>query len=318
MIHVDKKATIGRLILLLVTVAWGSSFVVLKDTLTTFGNGNFTFLILAMRFIIAGAILSVVFYKKLISIKKSTFIKGLILGFILFGAYSIQTVGLRYTTPSKNAFLTAVYVVLVPFLAWLFLSKKPVISNYIGAVICLVGIAFVAIVGKNEHASKEFLGDLLSLASGFFYAFQIIYISKHAEKEDAMQLLIIEILTVAVLCVLITSTIEIPMHYSELIIPKGFIWKMFYLSLVCTLFAQFGQMIAQKYTPATSVAIIFSLEAVFGVIFELILGEAKMTGYLITGFVLIFVAELVSEIGIKRLISIFKKDKSNEQLNKNN
>ena len=133
-----------------------------------------------------------------------------------------------------------------------------------------------------------------------------------------MQLLIIEILTVAVLCVLITSTIEIPMHYSELIIPKGFIWKMFYLSLVCTLFAQFGQMIAQKYTPATSVAIIFSLEAVFGVIFELILGEAKMTGYLITGFVLIFVAELVSEIGIKRLISIFKKDKSNEQLNKNN
>lgn len=307
MLHVDKKATFGRVLLLIVTIVWGSSFIVLKDTLSTLGNGHFTFFILALRFLISGIILALICYKKLISIKKSTFLKGLILGFILFGAYSVQTVGLKYTTASKNAFLTAVYVVLVPFLAWLFLSKKPLLRNYIGAGICLVGIAFVAIVGKNEHVSNELIGDSLSVLSGVFYALQIIFISKHTENEDAIQLLIVEIFTVAVLCAIVTSTLEFPFYGSQFTIPHGFVGKILYLALACTLFAQFGQMIAQKYTPPMSVALIFSLESVFGVLFEILLGEARITGYMIVGFVLIFIAEIVSEIGIKKLLSVFKR-----------
>ncbi len=314
MVHFNRQATFGRVLLLLVTVAWGSSFVVLKDTLTTLGNGNFTFFILALRFLISGAILSAICYKKLISIKKDTLIKGLILGCVLFCAYGVQTVGLGFTAPSKNAFLTAVYVVLVPFFSWIFLSKKPFFRNYVGAVICMIGIAFVALVGKNEHGNREFLGDILSLASGIFYAFQIIYIAKHAENEDAIQLLIIEILTVAVLCICVTGALEFPLHYQEFSIPQGFVWKILYLALVCTLFAQFGQMIAQKYTPATSVAILFSFEAVFGVIFELIFGNAQITVYLIVGFVLIFVSEIVSEIGVKKLFSSLNKNRSREKL----
>ena len=312
MLHINKKATFGRVLLLLVTIAWGSSFVVLKDTLTTLGNGNFTFLILALRFLISGAVLSAICYKKLITIKKDTLLKGLILGIILFCAYGVQTVGLNLTTPSKNAFLTAVYVVLVPFFSWIFLSKKPHLRHYVGAFLCMIGIAFVALIGKNEHANKEFLGDILSLASGFFYAFQIIYISKHAENEDAIQLLIVEILTVALLCISVTCAIEFPLHYEEFSIPQGFWWKIVYLALACTLFAQFGQMIAQKYTPATSVAILFSFEAVFGVVFELIFGNAQMTKYLVIGFVFIFVAEIISEVGIKRLFYKLKKNKEVE------
>ena len=169
-----NKATIGKLLLVLVTIVWGSSFVVLKDTLSTLGNGHFTFFILASRFLISGIVLAAVCWKKLISIKKSTFIKGLILGFILFGAYGVQTIGLNYTTASKNAFLTAVYVVLVPFLSWIFLSKKPTLRNYVAAFMCLVGIALVAVVGKDEHGSMEYWGDLLSLGSGVFYDIQNI------------------------------------------------------------------------------------------------------------------------------------------------
>ena len=112
------------------------------------------------------------------------------------------------------------------------------------------------------------------------------------------------------LCVCVTSAVEFPLHYQEFSIPQGFVWKILYLGVVCTLFAQFGQMIAQKYTPATSVAILFSFEAVFGVIFELIFGEAHLTTYLVIGFVLIFVAEIISEIGIKKLFSGLKKNKA--------
>lgn len=307
-----NKATMGKLLLVLVTIVWGSSFVVLKDTLSTLGNGHFTFFILAVRFLIAGIVLALVCWKKLITIKKSTFIKGLILGVILFGAYGIQTVGLNYTTASKNAFLTAVYVVLVPFLSWIFLSKKPTLRNYVAALMCLVGIALVAVVGKDEHGSMEFLGDLLSLFSGVFYAFQIIYISKHAEKEDAIQLLIVELFTVAIICTGITSIVEFPTHYQEFSLPDGAIWKILYLALACTLFAQFGQMVAQKYTPPMSVALIFSLEAVFGVVFELLSGTANLTPYIVIGFIVIFIAEIISEVGVDKIISIFKKGKNNE------
>ncbi len=307
MLHIDKKATFGRALLLLVTIVWGSSFVVLKDTLTELGNGKFTFFVLAFRFLLSGIALSLICYKKLITIKKSTFFKGLLLGCILFGAYGVQTVGLKYTTPSKNAFLTAVYVVIVPFLSWLFLSKKPTFNNCLGAILCMVGIAFVAIIGKNEHGSKEFLGDMLSLGSGIFYAFQIIFISKHAQDEDVIQLLIVEILTVALICTCITCAIEFPLHYGEFSIPQGSVWKILYLAFACTLFAQFGQMIAQKHTPAMSVALIFSLESVFGVIFEILLGDARITAYMVIGFVLIFFAEIISEIGFKNLFSVFKR-----------
>ncbi|MBQ7373216.1 MAG: DMT family transporter, partial [Clostridia bacterium] len=144
-----SKATLGKLLLVLVTIVWGSSFVVLKDTLSTLGNGHFTFFILASRFIISSVALIAICWKKFITIKKSAFIKGLILGFILFGAYSVQTIGLRYTSASKNAFLTSVYVVLVPFLSWLFLKKKPTLKNYVATALCFVGIAFVAVIGKK-------------------------------------------------------------------------------------------------------------------------------------------------------------------------
>lgn len=307
-----NKATMGKLLLVLVTIVWGSSFVVLKDTLSTLGNGHFTFFILAVRFLISGIVLALVCWKKLITIKKSTFIKGLVLGLILFGAYGIQTVGLNYTTASKNAFLTAVYVVLVPFLSWIFLSKKPTLRNYVAALMSLVGIALVAVVGKDEHGSMEFLGDLLSLFSGVFYAFQIIYISKHAEKEDAIQLLIVELFTVAIICTGITSIVEFPTHYQEFSLPDGAIWKILYLALACTLFAQFGQMVAQKHTPPMSVALIFSLEAVFGVVFELLSGTANLTPYIVIGFIVIFIAEIISEVGVDKIISIFKKGKNNE------
>ncbi len=312
-----SKATLGKLLLVLVTIVWGSSFVILKDTLSTFGDGHFTFFILASRFIIASVLLVAICWKKFITISKSTFLKGLILGFILFGAYSVQTIGLRYTSASKNAFLTSVYVVLVPFLSWLFLKKKPTFKNYLATALCFVGIAFVAVIGKKDSASNEILGDTLSIASGIFYALQIIFISKHTEKEDAMQLLIVELLTVAVLCSIISLSTEFTLHASKFLMSGEAIWKLLYLAFICTLFAQFGQMVAQKYAPPMSVALIFSLESVFGVVFELLLGDANLTVFIIIGFVFIFIGELVSEVDLKQLLNPIFKRKNESKIQEN-
>lgn len=313
----QRNSMLGKILLLLVTVAWGSSFIILKDALTNLGNGNFTFFVLACRFIIAGVVLSCIFWKKIKTISKATLFKGFILGVILFFAYGIQTVGLRYTTPSKNAFLTTIYVVLVPFFSWLFLKKKPVLRNYVAAILSFVGIAFVALVGRDEHGSVELLGDFLTVLSGIFYALQIIYIAKCIEKEDAMQILIVEILTVAVLCSICSGAFEFSMHATEFSLDFDIVWRILYLALVCTLFAQFGQIVAQKYASPMSIALIFSLESVFGVLFELLLGELYLTPYIIIGFICIFVAQLISEISINDVKQVLSKRKNVEEKPKN-
>jgi drug/metabolite transporter (DMT)-like permease len=85
-----SMATISKILLVLVTIIWGSSFVVLKDTLSTLGGGHFTFFILAARFGISSIVLIAICWKKFITISKTTLVKGLALGFILFCAYGVQ------------------------------------------------------------------------------------------------------------------------------------------------------------------------------------------------------------------------------------
>ena len=303
-----SMATISKILLVLVTIVWGSSFVVLKDTLSTLGGGHFTFFILAARFGISSIVLIAICWKKFITISKTTLVKGLALGFILFCAYGVQTIGLRFTSASKNAFLTSVYVVLVPFLSWILIKIKPKPKHYVAACLCFVGISFVAVIGKNEIVPNELLGDLLSGISGVFYALQIVFLARHTREDDPIQLLIIELLVVTWLCFGISFINEFQFHYTEFSLSFDAIWKLLYLGLVCTLFAQFGQTFAQKYASAMSVAIIFSLEAVFGVFFDLIFSGVKLTIYIIIGFVFIFVGEIVSEVKIKNLINpIFKR-----------
>lgn len=308
-----KFAIIGKILLLLATIVWGSSFVVLKDALDKFGNGNFTFLVLALRFIVSAVIIFFCVIKKLKTINRSVALKGIILGVILFLAYAVQTLGLKYTTPSKNSFLTVSYCVIVPFLSLIVLKQKPKASHYIAGGLCLLGIAFIAILGKNESAGNtEWIGDILSVCCGLFYALQIIYIAKYASNEDGAILLFFEVLTVAVLCSVVSCSFEIPFHYSEIVFDFEIVWKILYLALFATCFAQFAQMFAQKYASPISVALILSLEGVFGVIFELISGAQVMSLYIWIGFALIFVAQIIGETDpINALKNKFNKNKNN-------
>lgn len=302
MLSSKKKDFFGKLLLLAATLIWGSSFIVLKDTLNKFGDGKFTFLILALRFWIAAIIVFAAAFKRLKSASKSVIIHGSVLGVILFCAYAVQTLGLKYTTPSKNAFLTVVYCVLVPFMSWLMLKKKPKIRHYVAAVTCLIGIAFVALVGKHESGSNELLGDALSLLSGVFYALQIIYISKYAENDDAIVLLFFETLVVAVLNSVVSLSCEIPFNYSKLSFGFDEIWKIAYLAVFATCFAQFAQTYGQRVVSPVSVALILSLEGVFSVLFELLTGASKMTVWIAIGFVVIFLSEIIGEVDFVNMI----------------
>ena len=112
----NKKLNIfGQLLLLLATVAWGTSFIILSKTIETVNE----LFVLCIRFFVSGLMLGLIFIKKIIKMNKRTLFRGVLLGVILSLAYIIQTYGLTLTTPSRNAFLTSSYCVMVPFIVWI-------------------------------------------------------------------------------------------------------------------------------------------------------------------------------------------------------
>lgn len=304
---------IGKLLIFSATIVWGSSFVILKDTLSELGNGHFTFFVLACRFSIASVILALVSVKRFKKFDKTVLRDGILLGVVLFFAYAVQTVALNYTTPSKNAFLTEVYCVLVPFLMWIIFKKKPTAKNFVAAFTCLAGVLIIAFFGKTDKASNEALGDGLTVFCGLFYALQMVLISVFARRDDFVLLLFTEMTTVALLCVLTTAFMEFPRYGGELSLNSEAVWKMAYLGVFATCYAQFAQLYGQKFTSATTTAIIMSFEGIFGVIFEFLFGQNNLNAYVIIGFALIFATLIINETDISSLKRIIKERKNQKQ-----
>ena len=116
-------------LLILATIIWGSSFVVMKSSVDVLP----TFWLLAIRFSFAALVLAVVFIRRWKVLDKQYLIGGTVMGFCLFLAYTFQTFGLEQTTSGKNAFFTAVYCVIVPFLYWFIAKRRPDRFNLIAA-----------------------------------------------------------------------------------------------------------------------------------------------------------------------------------------
>ncbi|MBQ7642498.1 MAG: DMT family transporter [Clostridia bacterium] len=307
----SKKGILGRLLLLSATIVWGSSFVILKDTLDVLGNGQFTFFVLGCRFLVATLGISLVAFGKFKKMTKGVLLKGVALGLILYFAYFFQTVGLRYTTPSKNAFLTPVYCAIVPFMAWVLTKKAPALKNYVAAVLCIAGVAFVAFIGRNEQRGEnELLGDMLTLICSFFYAAQITYNERFVGDEDPVSLIIIELTVCTLLFFLTSGVVEFPFHASEFEMTGEAVWKIVYLGIFATSYAQFAQLYGQKTVPATTASLILALEAVFGVLFDILMNGMSFTPFMIIGFVIIFIAEIVSELGLTPWKSLSEKMKN--------
>lgn len=307
-----SKNLIGQLLLLIATILWGTSYFILKETIAEVP----TFFVLTLRFFTSGVILFLVFYKKTFKMSKGTFLRGLTLGLFLSGAYITQTYGLSLTTPSRNAFVTAAYVIMVPFMVWAIYKTRPKNYNIISAVMCLLGIGFVSFssgFGKSE--STALIGDGFTFISAIFYALQIFFINKYQnENDDPMQLLSIELLTVGVVCGIITACYEVPVHYangtlSVFALNTEQLLKIGYLALICTLLAQMFQMLGQRFTTANQASLILSLEAVFGTFFSVVLGDEKLTLMMIIGFSIVFISILINELKID-FVKLFNGKKS--------
>lgn len=276
-----------KLLLLGASLIWGASFVFMKNSVDVLGPAT----LVAVRFVSAALLMLVFFWPKIIpALKKDNVKAGIFLGILYFLAYWSQTVGLTDTTPGKNAFLTAAYVVMVPFIFWVISKVRPNVLNVLAAFVCLVGIGFVSL----DAALVISFGDAMTLVCAFFFALHIAFLGKLAQGREIYTLAFVQFVTVGVSGLVIGLPTETLPSFDQ--ITPDFIGQMLYLIVGATFLAVLFQNIGQAHVPPSQAALLLSLESVFGVAFSIILYGEIMTAPLIFGFALIFVAVLINEL----------------------
>lgn len=279
---------LAKPMLLAAPIIWGSSFVVMKHSLDSFTP----MYLLAFRFTAAAIVLAVVFWKMWKQMNKGYLLAGLVTGTCLFLAYAFQTYGLDGTTPGKNAFLTAVYCVIVPFLNWLLLRQKPDKFHILAALICIAGIGMVSLSGGGSSNLSVSTGDLLTLVGGFFFAAHIVAVNHFAEGRDVFLMTTLQFGFFALWSWVGAAAFGEPLPTG---LTPGVIGGLAYLVIFCSCGALLFQNIGQKYTAPATAAVLLSLEAPFGVLVSILMGEESLNAIMLTGFVLIFLAVICSE-----------------------
>ena len=297
-----NETTLTRLakpMLFAAALIWGSSFFIMKGAVDVIP----TFYLLAIRFTGGAVLLSLVCWKSWRQFTPDYLWRGAVIGGFLLAAYGTQTFGLMETTPSKNAFLTSVYCVLVPFLYWAAAKRKPDRYNILAAVLCVAGVGLVSLDGSGFVLTR---GDGLTLVSAFFYAAHIVAVAKVSPEKDITLLTIFQFLFGAiyawVLALVFQTAPARGIFTTDLLVQLG------YLTVMCTTVALLFQNVGQSRSDPSSAAIILSLESVFGVLFSVIFYHDVVTVSMLAGFVLIFVAVVCSETKLAFLHKVDKKE----------
>lgn len=273
--------------LVLTTMIWGSAFVIMKNSVDVIPP---TWL-LAFRFTVAAAALFAVFHKSCRRPSRESVSCGIVLGILLELAYLFQTYGLKYTTASKNAFITTLYVVMVPFFHWLINRKRPGTGNLLAAFIAVVGLALLSLEGEIGVQ----LGDILTLVCGVCFALHLIMIDRYTEVVDPVFLTVVQIAVAAVLNWCLAPILDGRFDFSVLA-DQSLLGGIVYLALFSTMLGFLLQNVGQKYLSANTSSILLSLESVFGALFSVIFLKESLTGKMLIGCALMFAAVLLSEL----------------------
>lgn len=292
--------TKGNIILLATALIWGSGFIAQKLGMAFIGPFTFN----SSRQIVGGLVL--VPYA-LYELKKTGYLSrerysieiidrhrrelikgGIICGFLLCCATNLQQIGLATVSAGKSGFITAIYIVLVPIVGLLFGERNSLrIWGCVG--LAMAGFAVLSLKGGDSGISQ---GDVLTLLSACFFAFQIVAVNAHVTKSNAILLSAAQMLFSAVLGCTVAFIFEHPTWLALLAS-----WKpILYAGFVPTAIGYTGQVVGQKYTDPTIASLLMSCEAVFAVILgTLFLNEHMMLREAL-GCVIIFSAVIIAQL----------------------
>ena len=287
----------ANLICLLVAAIWGGGFIATDAALQTFDP----FTVLMIRFIGASLVSILVCFTSHVKISREALFRGSISGILMYLAFAFQTFGLFLTNTGQNAFLTAVNVVLVPYIVWFLWKKKPNNRQLSASVVCLVGIACLSL--SKGYFSFSF-GDCLSLTCALFFACHIISLEYATENSNSIAINAVQMSVAALLSIPLALTLET--------IPKTITVHAYlscgYMILIATYLAFQLQTLAQKYTDASSASVLLCTESLFANIFGFILLHESKSPIMILGGLLIFVSVILTEYSGQFILSKPQKD----------
>lgn len=279
------KKHMGEIGLFTIAIIWGSGFIGTKLALD---GGVRAIQTLTVRFFVASLILGTIFFKEIKkNISKESLRSGALLGVFSFIGFSMQTIGLVYTTISKNAFITAANVVIVPFIGFILYKRKLDKIGIISSFIALLGIGILSL----QADFSVNLGDVLTFLCAFGFAFHIFFTGEFTAKYNAYVLTV----TQFVVAFILSSLLQIftkQVHISAT--PTGIMGAL-YLGIFSTAIAFLLQTICQSKVEQTRSALILSTESLFGTILSVIFLHEVVTARMVVGCMIIFTSIIISE-----------------------
>ncbi len=255
-----KKQIKADIMLVLVTFAWGVSYLMMDFSLKDMDP----FTLNAQRFLGAFLIAAIFSWKRLKKVNKITLKYSVLVGVALVFVYIGATFGVKYTTISNSGFLCAMTVLFTPLFARIFLKQKQDPKVVVAVTLSIIGIGLLTLKDDFSINMANLKGDLLCLMCGAFYAIDLLLTERAVshEKVDAYSLGVFQLGVTGVLNLVLAFIFETP-HFPTT--PQVWATTLF-LAVFCTGVAFIVQPIAQQYTTASHTGVIFTLEPVFNVV----------------------------------------------------
>ena len=284
--HSSRTPLLSRqeLALIAVTMVWGGTFLVVHLAMQHSGPLFFV----GLRFVTAGLIGLLVFRKVMAGLTRTELVAGTAIGASIFLGYGLQTFGLQTISSSKSAFLTALYVPIVPLLQWLVMGKPPRLMSWIGIGLAFTGLVLVA--GPESGGMELNVGEMATMLSTLAIAAEVLLIGHFAGKVDARRVTTVQLLAAGTMALL-----AMPVA-GESVPDFSWIWLTAAVAMACaSILIQLTMNWAQKSLSPTRATVIYASEPVWAGIVGRLAGD-RLPGLAILGAVLIVGGVLVSEL----------------------
>lgn len=277
-----------ELALIVITMIWGSTFVIVHHAMNYSGPLFFV----GLRFLLAGLFGAIVFHRSLRGMTWRDLYAGTLIGLAILAGYGLQTYGLQTITSSQSAFITAMYVPLVPFLQWVMMKQRPGLMSWVGTALAFIGLVMIA--GPDSTGITLSHGEIATLLGALAIAFEVMFIGFFAGKVDVRRVTVLQLVVAGIFAWLLMPVA------GESVPEFSWVWLLSAAGMAAiSIVIQLTMNWAQRSVSPTRATVIYAGEPVWGGIAGALAGD-RLPGLSILGGGFIVLGVLVSEMKLGR------------------